>query len=134
LDDRGRIVWGDQLLALFARETLAATPGASILFEVKCSQALIEDIEAHGGVPVMTRTGHSLIKARMRELGSPLAGEMSGHLFFAAWYGIDDALYAAARLAALVAGSGGPLSSLVDTLPRYAASPEIRVGCPDNSG
>lgn len=131
LDDSGRIVWGDQLLALFAREILAATPGASILFEVKCSQALIEDIEAHGGVPVMTRTGHSLIKARMRELGSPLAGEMSGHLFFAEWYGIDDALYAGGRLARLVAESGRPLSAHVDTLPRFAASPEIRVGCPD---
>jgi phosphomannomutase / phosphoglucomutase len=131
IDETGRIVWGDQLLALFAREVLAASPGATILFEVKCSEALVEDVRAHGGNPVMTQTGHSLIKKRMRELDAPLAGEMSGHLFFRDWHGIDDALYAAARLARWVAQSGRPLSYHVDSLPRYAASPEIRVACDD---
>ncbi len=132
LDGEGRVLWGDQLLALFARQVLARRPGAPILFEVKCSRALIEDIEAHGGKPVMTRTGHSLIKKAMRETGSPLAGEMSGHMFFADdWYGFDDALYASGRLVQLVAEAGRPLAELADELPRYFATPEIRVDCPD---
>lgn len=134
MDGTGRIVWGDQLLALFARRVLAERPGAPILFEVKCSQALIEDIEAHGGRPVMTRTGHSIIKQQMKETGSPLAGEMSGHLFFAdRWFGFDDAIYASARLAELVAAASGSLAELVDGLPRYHASPEIRVDCADDA-
>jgi phosphomannomutase/phosphoglucomutase len=132
LDERGRVAWGDQLLALFAREVLAREPGAPILFEVKCSQALSDDIRAHGGEPVMTRTGHSWIKKTLREIRSPLAGEMSGHLFFAdGWYGFDDALYASARLARLVAASERPFSALLDALPRYVASPEIRIDCDD---
>jgi phosphomannomutase/phosphoglucomutase len=132
LDGNGRVVWGDQLLALFAREVLATFPGAKILFEVKCSQALIEDITAHGGEPVMTKTGHSLIKKRMAELGAPLAGEMSGHMFFAdQWFGFDDAIYASGRLVRLLAGSSLSLSELVDTLPRYHATPEIRIECRD---
>ncbi len=134
LDERGRVLWGDQLLALFAREVLARHPGAPILFEVKCSRALIEDIEAHGGRPIMTRTGHSIIKTRMKETGSPLAGEMSGHMFFADdWYGFDDAIYASGRLAQLVASSPRSLGDLADELPRYHATPEIRVDCPDTS-
>jgi phosphomannomutase/phosphoglucomutase len=134
LDERGRVLWGDQLLALFARQVLARHPGAPILFEVKCSRALIEDIEAHGGRPVMTRTGHSIIKTRMKETGSPLAGEMSGHMFFADdWYGFDDAIYASGRLAQLVASSPRTLGALADELPRYHATPEIRVDCPDES-
>ncbi len=133
LDEQGRILWGDQLLALFARQVLARRPGSPILFEVKCSRALIEDIEAHGGRPVMVPTGHSIIKSRMKETGSPLAGEMSGHMFFADdWYGFDDAIYASGRLAQLVASSPRPLSALAGELPRYHATPEIRVDCPDS--
>jgi phosphomannomutase/phosphoglucomutase len=132
VDGTGRILWGDQLLALFAREVLREAPGSKVLFEVKCSEGLAEDIRAHGGEPVMTRTGHSLIKKRMKELGSPLAGEMSGHMFFGEWFGFDDALYASARLARIVAASTDTLAAMVDSLPRYEASPEIRVDCPDD--
>jgi phosphomannomutase/phosphoglucomutase len=133
LDETGRIAWGDQLLALFARDVLARSPGSPILFEVKCSRALAEDVEAHGGRPVMTKTGHSLIKAAMKETNAPVAGEMSGHMFFAdEWYGFDDALYASARLVRLVAGSEAGLGALLDSLPRYHATPEIRVDCPDD--
>ena len=132
IDDTGRIVWGDQILTLFAREILKRFPGASILFEVKCSRAVAEDVEAQGGVPVMTATGHSRIKARMAELDAPLAGEMSGHFFFRDWFGIDDAIYAAIQLAHGIARSGRPLSSAVDELPKYAATPEIRVQCSDD--
>ena len=133
VDATGRILWGDQLLALFAREVLATRPGAPILFEVKCSQALREDIEAHGGKPVMVPTGHSLIKKAMRETGAPLAGEMSGHLFFAdRWHGFDDALYAAARLIRLAAALEVPVGRIVDGLPVFHATPEIRVDCPDD--
>ncbi len=133
LDETGRVIWGDQLLALFSRELLARRPGEKILFEVKCSQGLVEDIEAHGGKPVMTRTGHSLIKKRMAELGAPLAGEMSGHIFFAdEWYGFDDAIYAAGRLVRLLAATDRPLSELVNDLPQYHATPEIRVKCADD--
>lgn len=132
VDETGAVVWGDQLLGLFARQVLERTPGAHILFEVKCSEGLVEDIRAHGGIPVMTRTGHSLIKERMRELGAPLAGEMSGHLFFAdSWYGFDDAIYASGRLVQLLAGGPEPLSARVADLPRYYATPEIRLDCPD---
>ena len=132
VDERGRIVWGDQLLALFAREVLTAHPGAKILFEVKCSQGLIEDIRAHGGEPVMTQTGHSLIKKKMKETGAPLAGEMSGHMFFADdWFGFDDGLYSSGRLVQLLASSSESLGQMADTLPRYEASPEIRIDCPD---
>ncbi len=132
VDDTGRIVWGDQILALFARELLAEHPGATVLFEVKCSRAVAEDVAAHGGVPVMTATGHSRIKKRMAELGAPLAGEMSGHFFFRDWFGIDDAIYAAQRLARRLAGSDAALSTIVDALPKYAATPEIRVPCADD--
>lgn len=132
LDADGRIVWGDHLLALFAQGVLERQPGATILFEVKCSQGLIDDLLAHGGNPLMTPTGHSGIKQRMQETGAPLAGEMSGHLFFAdEWYGFDDAVYAAGRLARLVSRRG-PLRDLVDALPVYHATPEIRVDCADD--
>lgn len=132
IDDTGRIVWGDQILALFARELLAEHPGATVLFEVKCSRAVAEDVAAHGGVPVMTATGHSRIKQRMADLAAPLAGEMSGHFFFRDWFGIDDAIYAAQRLARWLARSDIPLSARVDALPKYAATPEIRVPCADD--
>ncbi len=134
VDPRGRVIWGDQLMMLFAREVLAAHPGAPIIFEVKCSQGLVEEIERLGGEPVMYKTGHSLIKAKMKELHAPLAGEMSGHLFFAdEYYGYDDALYAAARLVRLLAAQDRSLVDLIDGLPRYYATPETRVECPEET-
>jgi phosphomannomutase / phosphoglucomutase len=133
IDGSGRIVFGDQLLALFARDVLQRVPGAEILFDVKCSQGLVEDILAHGGRPSMWKTGHSLIKSRLLETGAPLAGEMSGHMFFQeGFFGFDDALFAAGRLLRYVAASGRTLAELVDTIPRYHATPETRLACPDD--
>jgi phosphomannomutase/phosphoglucomutase len=129
----GRIVWGDQLLALFARDVLTRVPGAPILFDVKCSQALAEDIRAHGGVPQMWKTGHSLLKKRLAETGAPLAGEMSGHMFFSeGFFGFDDALFAAGRLLRYVAGTGRTLDELVASLPQYHSTPETRLACPED--
>jgi len=133
VDGRGQIVWGDQLMMLFSREVLAHRPGAPIIFEVKCSQGLVEEIERLGGQPVMYRTGHSLIKNKMKEMHAPLAGEMSGHLFFSdEYFGYDDALYASCRFARMLAAQDKPLSALLDELPRYYATPETRVDCPDD--
>jgi phosphomannomutase/phosphoglucomutase len=133
VDGRGQIVWGDQLMMLFSREVLAHHPGAPIIFEVKCSQGLVEEIERLGGQPVMYRTGHSLIKNKMKEMHAPLAGEMSGHLFFSdEYFGYDDALYASCRFARMLAAQDKPLSALLDELPRYYATPEMRVDCPDD--
>jgi len=132
VDENGRIVRGDHLLLLYALDILPRDPGAEVVFDVKCSQALPEMIEAAGGVPVMWRTGHSLIKERMKAGGSPVAGEMSGHICLAdRWYGFDDAIYDAARLAELVARSGRPLSELASRIPSYPSTPEIRVDCPE---
>jgi phosphomannomutase/phosphoglucomutase len=132
VDDRGAILWGDLLMALFWREVLAAHPGAIALVEVKCSQALIDEIRRLGGRPEFTRTGHSLIKARMRDVGAVFAGEMSGHMFFAdEYFGFDDAVYAAGRLLRILARSDRPLSALAGEIPRYYATPETRVACPD---
>jgi len=132
VDDSGQIVWGDRLLALYAREVLARQPGAPIIFEVKCSQALVEEVERRGGRPIMWQTGHSLIKKKMHEEASPLAGEMSGHMFFAdEYYGYDDAIYASCRLLRLMSREKESLSSLMATIPSYPSTPEIRVDCPD---
>ncbi|MDD3643115.1 MAG: phosphomannomutase, partial [Candidatus Krumholzibacteria bacterium] len=132
VNDRGEILWGDTLLALFARSVLALHPGAAVVFEVKCSRALPEDIVRHGGRPIMWKTGHSLIKKKMRDEGALLGGEMSGHQFFAdRYFGFDDALYAACRLLEIVARSPEPLSAMLDDLPRYESTPEIRVPCED---
>jgi phosphomannomutase/phosphoglucomutase len=132
VDAQGRIIWGDQLMMLFSREVLSKRPGASIIFEVKCSQGLVEEIEKLGGNPVMYKTGHSLIKAKMKEMHAPLAGEMSGHLFFADEYlGYDDALYATCRFVRLLAAQEKSLIELVDELPRYYSTPETRVNCPE---
>jgi phosphomannomutase/phosphoglucomutase len=126
----GKIVYGDQLLALLGRDTLTRVPGAEIIFDVKCSQGLAEDIAAHGGRPSMWKTGHSLIKQRMQETGAPIAGEMSGHMFFAeGYYGFDDALFAAGRLLRYVAASGKTFEQLVDSIPHYYATPETRLAC-----
>jgi len=132
VDRTGRLLYGDQLLAIYARAVLAAHPGATVIGEVKCSHLLYKDIEAHGGEPLMAATGHSLIKACMQETGAILAGEMSGHMFFAdRYYGFDDGIYAAARLAEIVAGSETPLGAMLADWPRTESTPEIRMDCPD---
>jgi phosphomannomutase/phosphoglucomutase len=132
IDDRGEILWGDRLLALFARDVLRDHPGSTVIFEVKCSESLIEDIARHGGVPLMWKTGHSLIKKKMRETGALLAGEMSGHVFFAdRYFGYDDALYAGCRLLEIVSRGRARLSELLADLPRTESTPEIRIECPD---
>ncbi len=133
VDDEGNILWGDQLMILFARDILLRRPGGVIVGEVKCSKVLYDEIEKAGGKPDMFKTGHSLIKAHMKEVGAVLAGEMSGHLFFQdRWLGFDDANYAALRLAELVYQSGAPLSELAKTIPGLKSTPEIRVDCPED--
>ena len=132
VSDQGKIMWGDQLLILFSREVLTKHPGASIIFEVKCSQTLFDDIAQHGGRPLMWRTGHSLIKEKMKEEKSPLAGEMSGHFFFAdEYYGYDDAIYASCRVIRRVAQSGQKISAMLSDVPVVYSTPETRVDCPD---
>ena len=132
VDGGGRLIFGDQLLAIYARDVLERLGEQKILFDVKCSQGLVEDIEARGGVPHMWKTGHSLIKAEMKRSGVPIAGEMSGHMFFReGWFGFDDALYAAARLLGILDRWGLPLARVVDDIPRYVSTPELRVGCDD---
>ncbi|RKY68343.1 MAG: phosphomannomutase [Candidatus Latescibacterota bacterium] len=132
VDDKGRIVWGDRLLILFSRQILKQKKGAKIIFDVKCSQALMEDVKKHGGVPIMWKTGHSLIKEKLRQEGALLAGEMSGHMFFAdRYYGYDDAIYASCRLLEILSQSNKALSELLKDVPLYFATPEIRVPCPD---
>ena len=132
LDETGRVVWGDRLMILFGRQILEESPGAMIIGDVKCSQLLFDAIEEAGGQPLMWKTGHSLVKAKMRETGAPLAGEMSGHLFFAdRYYGFDDALYAAVRLIELIAAKPTLLSKRLEGLPEIHATPEMRIECPD---
>lgn len=134
IDNTGDIIWGDYLLVLYARDVIARTgKGQSIIFDVKCSQALPEAIEKAGGKPVMWKTGHSLIEEKMHELHAPIAGEMSGHMFFSeGFYGFDDALYGAARLIRIVAESGKSVRELLADVPRFVSTPEIRVDCPDD--
>ncbi|MEX2181185.1 MAG: phosphomannomutase/phosphoglucomutase [Gemmatimonadaceae bacterium] len=134
VDGDGTIIWGDYLLLVYARDVLARTgAGQSIIFDVKCSQALPDAIAKAGGVPVMWKTGHSLIKEKMKELGAPLAGEMSGHMFFTeGFYGHDDALYAAARLLRIVADAERTVKELLADVPRFVSTPEMRVDCPDD--
>jgi phosphomannomutase/phosphoglucomutase len=137
VDRNGTVIWGDYLLILYARDVLARAaqggPKQSIIFDVKCSQALPAAIEAAGGVPVMWKTGHSLIKEKMKELHAPIAGEMSGHMFFTeGFYGHDDALYGAARLLRIVADAGRGVDELLADIPRYVSTPEIRVDCADD--
>ncbi|MGB9455447.1 MAG: phosphomannomutase/phosphoglucomutase [Bryobacteraceae bacterium] len=132
VDERGSILYGDQLMILYAREILTRKPGATFIGEVKCSQLMYDDLAARGGHPIMWKTGHSLIKAKMKESHAELAGEMSGHMFFAdRYYGYDDALYAACRLMEIVANSGRPLSTHLADLPHTVNTPEIRFDCPD---
>jgi phosphomannomutase / phosphoglucomutase len=133
VDDRGAVIYGDQLMIIYGREILTRKPGATFIGEVKCSQLMYDDLAARGGNPIMWKTGHSLIKAKMKETHAELAGEMSGHMFFAdRYYGFDDALYAACRLMEIVAHSGRPLSAQLADLPRTVTTPEIRLDCPDD--
>lgn len=134
IDNTGEIIWGDYLLIIYARDVLARTgKGQAIVFDVKASQALPEAIEKAGGVPIMWKTGHSFIEEKMHETHAPVAGEMSGHMFFAeGFYGFDDALYGAARLLRIVADSGKSVRDLLADVPRFISTPEIRVDCPDD--
>lgn len=133
IDARGETLWGDKLMILFAREVLRRRPGAAILGEVKCSQTLYDDVAKHGGRPILWKTGHSLIKKKMKEEHALLAGEMSGHVFFAdRYYGFDDAIYAALRLVEIVAASDRPLHELLSDVPKTYATPELRVDCADD--
>jgi phosphomannomutase/phosphoglucomutase len=133
-DEHGEVLFGDQLLIIYSREILSRKPGSKFIGEVKCSQTLYDDIKKRGGVGIMWKTGHSLIKAKMKEEHAELAGEMSGHMFFAdRYYGFDDALYACCRLIEIVSKSGAPLSAQLADLPKTFSTPEIRVDCPDET-
>ena len=130
--ETGEVLFGDQLLIIYSREILSRKPGSKFIGEVKCSQTLYDDIRKHGGIGIMWKTGHSLIKAKMKEEHAELAGEMSGHMFFAdRYFGYDDAIYAACRLIEIVSRSGQPLSAQLAGLPKMVSTPEIRVDCPD---
>jgi phosphomannomutase/phosphoglucomutase len=132
VDEHGNVVYGDMLMLIYAREILERKPGATFISEVKCSQVLYDELAKLGGNPIMYKTGHSLIKAKMKEEHAELAGEMSGHMFFADRYrGFDDALYSACRLIEIIAKSGRPLSAQLAGLPKMVCTPEIRVDCPD---
>jgi phosphomannomutase len=132
VDGNGNVLFGDQLLVILARDVLRERPGSIIISDVKASQVLFDEIEKAGGKPLMWKTGHSLIKAKMAETGSPLAAEMSGHVFFAdKWYGFDDALYAGVRLLGIVARSKESLAEMHDALPRVVNTPELRFDCDD---
>lgn len=133
VDQEGNIIWGDQLMIIFSRDLLRRHPGGKIIGEVKCSQALYDDIEKHGGQPIMWKAGHSLIKSKMKEEGALLAGEMSGHLFFSErYFGYDDAIYAGARLLEIVSQTEKPLKELLADIPKMVNTPEIRLDCPDD--
>ncbi|HQR29391.1 MAG TPA: phosphomannomutase/phosphoglucomutase [Anaeromyxobacteraceae bacterium] len=132
VDEKGNVLWGDQLMILFSRALLADNPGAAIVGEVKCSKTLYDDIAARGGRGIMWKAGHSLIKAKMKEEGALLAGEMSGHIFFAhRWFGFDDGIYSSGRLLELVSHTDRPVSTLLSDVPRTFSTPEIRYDCPE---
>lgn len=133
IDETGNMIYGDQLLAIYARSVLENIPGATIIGEVKCTHLMYNDIAEHGGVPIMGQTGHSLIKARMQETGAQLAGEMSGHMFFAdRYYGFDDGCYAAQRIVEIMSEKPGvPISTYLSDWPKTYNTPEIRKDCPD---
>lgn len=134
VDENGDVIYGDMLLLIYGREILTRKPGATFIGEVKCSQLLYDELKRLGGNPIMYKTGHSLIKAKMKEEHAELAGEMSGHMFFGdRYFGYDDAIYAACRLIEIVANSGKPLSAQLAGLPKLVSTPEIRVDCPDET-
>ncbi|HEX2873236.1 MAG TPA: phosphomannomutase/phosphoglucomutase [Polyangiaceae bacterium] len=133
VDENGDIIWGDRLLALFAGPIIAAKPGATIIGDVKCSQTLFDHVSKLGGRPIMWKTGHSLIKTKMKEEKAAVAGEMSGHFFFAdRYFGYDDALYAALRMLELLTAQDKPLSQMLTGLPKMHFTPELRKDCPDD--
>jgi phosphomannomutase/phosphoglucomutase len=132
VDEQGQVVFGDRLMIIFAREILSRRPGVSFISEVKCSKTLYDDIERLGGTAIMWKTGHSLIKKKMKEVNAALAGEMSGHMFFAdRYFGYDDAIYASCRLLEILAASGKTIAQLLEGVPTTVVTPEIRVDCPD---
>ncbi len=133
VDEHGEVVYGDMLLLIFGREILSRKPGSTFIGEVKCSQVMYEKLKELGGNPIMYKTGHSLIKENMKQEHAELAGEMSGHMFFAdRYYGYDDAIYAACRLLEIVSDSGKPLSHQLEGLPKLVSTPELRMDCPDD--
>ena len=132
VDDRGNVIFGDMLMILYWREIMPKYPGSTAIVEVKCSEALVDEIKKLGGKPIFYKTGHSLIKAKMREVGAIFTGEMSGHMFFAdEYYGFDDAFYAAARLLRILSNTDSKLSELLSDVPKYFSTPELRIPCPD---
>ena len=132
VDEKGQIIYGDKLLLLYSRELLSRKPGAIIIGDVKSSKQVYDDISKHGGKPLMWKTGHSLIKAKMKETGAEMAGEMSGHMFFKdRWLGFDDAVYAACRILEILDKANAPLSSLLADVPQLISTPEIRLDCPE---
>jgi len=132
VDEKGNLIFGDQLMIIFSREILTRKPGATFVSEVKCSQTMYDDIEKNGGKAIMWKTGHSMIKQKMKEVKAELAAEMSGHLFFAdRYFGYDDAVYAACRLLEILAATGKTISELLADVPPTFTTPEIRVDCPD---
>lgn len=132
IDDKGRIIYADRLLAILSREVLKRNPGAQIVFDVKCTQALPEEIEKYGGKPLMWKTGHSLLKAKMKEVHAPLAGEMSGHIFFADdYFGFDDAIYVSGRLLQILSQTDKKISEIADEIPHFESTPEIRIDATD---
>ncbi|MBI4228580.1 MAG: phosphomannomutase/phosphoglucomutase [Deltaproteobacteria bacterium] len=134
VDENGNMIWGDMLVLIFAREILERNRNAKIIGDVKCSDRLFKDIESHGGIPIMWKTGHSLIKNKMKLEDAVLAGEMSGHIFFAdRYYGYDDALYAGLRLLEIISKTGKRTSELLEGVPNAFSTPEIRVDCPDET-
>jgi len=132
VDEQGRVIFGDRLLIIFAREILTRRPGTTFVSEVKCSKTLYDDIRRLGGTAIMWKAGHSLIKSKMREVNAVLAGEMSGHMFFAdRYFGYDDAIYASCRLLEILAATGKTIAELLEGVPETVVTPEIRVDCPD---
>lgn len=132
VDGTGAMIWGDRLLALFARRVLRTNPGSTVIGDVKCSQTLFDDVNRHGGKGIMWKTGHSLIKQKMKDEGAVLAGEMSGHFFFGdRYFGYDDGIYAALRILEIVSEHGQSVTELLADLPEHSSTPEIRVPCPD---
>lgn len=133
IDNKGNTLWGDQLMIIFSRDILERNPGAKIIGEVKCSQVTYDDVRKHGGIPIMWKAGHSLIKSKMKEEGAIFAGEMSGHLFFAdRYFGYDDAIYAGARLLEIMSRTKKEVRQLLSGIPRMVNTPEIRIDCPDD--
>jgi phosphomannomutase/phosphoglucomutase len=134
IDDKGNIIWGDYLMIIFARDILKTHKGASFVSEVKCSKNLFDDVEQHGGIPVMWKAGHSLIKQKMKETGAVMGGEMSGHIFFAdKFFGFDDAIYSSLRLLEIMGKGDRPLSEYLSDVPKTYSTPEIRIDCPDSA-